>query len=310
MIGDQIDAGLDVPTDGHLWYDRHQGFISSFLLYPAYHLDGITVEPEINPLMPGLRRADDGGLRRDLEQGRRQRPDRPRHDAPGRPVERRERGQPEARQVLQRDGPGQPRGLAHRRALPRQGSALRGPRRRLQRRVQGGGRGGRDDPAARRRRLHAARARGLPARPEDAQPRARGGRRLHDLPHLPPRQRRNGRRDAVRRASTSWWPTSSNVDAVEYAFAETNFPDARPRAVEALPERQGPRARRDQHQEARGGDRGRDPRGRAQGARVRRARAHPPDHGLRAVHDPAPDGQGQARGDGRGRADAARGDCG
>jgi methionine synthase II (cobalamin-independent) len=37
MIGDQIDAGIDVPTDGHLWYDRHQGFISSFLLYPAYH---------------------------------------------------------------------------------------------------------------------------------------------------------------------------------------------------------------------------------------------------------------------------------
>jgi methionine synthase II (cobalamin-independent) len=54
MIGDQVDAGLDLPTDGHLWYDRHQGFISSFLLYPAYHLDGITVEPEINPLMAGF----------------------------------------------------------------------------------------------------------------------------------------------------------------------------------------------------------------------------------------------------------------
>jgi 5-methyltetrahydropteroyltriglutamate--homocysteine methyltransferase len=54
MIGDQLDAGIDVPTDGHLWYDRHQGFISSFLLYPAYHLDGIAVEPEINPLMPGF----------------------------------------------------------------------------------------------------------------------------------------------------------------------------------------------------------------------------------------------------------------
>jgi hypothetical protein len=39
---------------GHLWYDRHQGFISSFLLYPAYHLDGISVEPEINPLMAGF----------------------------------------------------------------------------------------------------------------------------------------------------------------------------------------------------------------------------------------------------------------
>ena len=51
MIGDQLDAGIDVPTDGHLWYDRHQGFISSFLLYPAYHLDGIEVRPQVNPLM-------------------------------------------------------------------------------------------------------------------------------------------------------------------------------------------------------------------------------------------------------------------
>jgi methionine synthase II (cobalamin-independent) len=49
MIGDQVDAGIDVPTDGHLWYDRHEGLISSFLLYPAYHLDGIEVLPEANP---------------------------------------------------------------------------------------------------------------------------------------------------------------------------------------------------------------------------------------------------------------------
>ena len=48
MIGGQVDAGIDVPTDGHLWYDRHEGLISSFLLYPAYHLDGIEVLPEAN----------------------------------------------------------------------------------------------------------------------------------------------------------------------------------------------------------------------------------------------------------------------
>lgn len=51
MIGDQIDAGIDVPTDGHLWYDRHEGVISSFLLYPSYHLDGIDVLPEPNELI-------------------------------------------------------------------------------------------------------------------------------------------------------------------------------------------------------------------------------------------------------------------
>ena len=28
MIGDQVGVGLDVPTDGHLWYDRHEGLIS------------------------------------------------------------------------------------------------------------------------------------------------------------------------------------------------------------------------------------------------------------------------------------------
>ena len=51
MIGDQVAAGIDVPTDGHLWYDRHEGLISSFLLYPALHLDGIEVLPEPNPNM-------------------------------------------------------------------------------------------------------------------------------------------------------------------------------------------------------------------------------------------------------------------
>lgn len=51
MIGDQVEAGIDVPTDGHLWYDRHEGLISSFLLYPALHLDGIEVLPEANPNM-------------------------------------------------------------------------------------------------------------------------------------------------------------------------------------------------------------------------------------------------------------------
>ena len=89
MIGDQLDAGIDVPTDGHLWYDRHQGFISSFLLYPAYHLDGIDGAPARQPA-------------HDVVRQRRRRPRSagpgttscvtgpigPRHDAPRRPVAR------------------------------------------------------------------------------------------------------------------------------------------------------------------------------------------------------------------------------
>ncbi|WP_143770468.1 uroporphyrinogen decarboxylase/cobalamine-independent methonine synthase family protein [Pseudonocardia dioxanivorans] len=54
MIGDQVDAGIDLPTDGHLWYDRHDGVISSFLLYPAEHLDGIAVVPETSTVMTGF----------------------------------------------------------------------------------------------------------------------------------------------------------------------------------------------------------------------------------------------------------------
>jgi methionine synthase II (cobalamin-independent) len=43
MIGDQMDAGLDVLTDGHLWYDKHQGFIASFLLYNLERMEGVEI---------------------------------------------------------------------------------------------------------------------------------------------------------------------------------------------------------------------------------------------------------------------------
>jgi methionine synthase II (cobalamin-independent) len=52
VVGDQIDAGVDIPTDGYLWYDRHQGVNTSFLLYPANRFEGLTVESEMNPLVP------------------------------------------------------------------------------------------------------------------------------------------------------------------------------------------------------------------------------------------------------------------
>ena len=84
MIGDQVDAGIDVPTDGHLWYDRHEGLISSFLLYPAYHLDGIEVAARDQPADGRRGRRCRGGVRRHLEQRRGHRAGRARHDAPGR----------------------------------------------------------------------------------------------------------------------------------------------------------------------------------------------------------------------------------
>ena len=51
QIGDQEDAGLDIPADPHLWYDKHQGFIASFALYNAQRFDGTETRIQPNPMM-------------------------------------------------------------------------------------------------------------------------------------------------------------------------------------------------------------------------------------------------------------------
>ena len=43
MIGDQEEVGMDVLCDGHLWYDKHQGFIASFGLYNEERIHGIEI---------------------------------------------------------------------------------------------------------------------------------------------------------------------------------------------------------------------------------------------------------------------------
>ena len=40
QLTDQLEVGLDVLADPHLWYDRHQGFIGSFALYNTQRLGG------------------------------------------------------------------------------------------------------------------------------------------------------------------------------------------------------------------------------------------------------------------------------
>lgn len=47
MIGDMEEAGIDVMADGHLWYDKHQGFIASFLLYNLERMRGIEIRPNV-----------------------------------------------------------------------------------------------------------------------------------------------------------------------------------------------------------------------------------------------------------------------
>jgi 5-methyltetrahydropteroyltriglutamate--homocysteine methyltransferase len=50
QIGDQEEAGLDILADPHLWYDKHQGFIASFVLYNAQRFDGTETRTEPNPM--------------------------------------------------------------------------------------------------------------------------------------------------------------------------------------------------------------------------------------------------------------------
>jgi 5-methyltetrahydropteroyltriglutamate--homocysteine methyltransferase len=54
MINDQERAGLDVLADGHLWYDSHQGFIASFVLYNAERLKGVSITPTSRFITPRI----------------------------------------------------------------------------------------------------------------------------------------------------------------------------------------------------------------------------------------------------------------
>jgi hypothetical protein len=49
QIGDQEEVGLNILADPHLWYDKHQGFIASFVLYNAQRFDGVETRIEPNP---------------------------------------------------------------------------------------------------------------------------------------------------------------------------------------------------------------------------------------------------------------------
>jgi len=59
QIGDQEEAGLDILADPHLWYDKHQGFIGSFVLYNAQRFDGVETRIEPNQLMHQMASAPD-----------------------------------------------------------------------------------------------------------------------------------------------------------------------------------------------------------------------------------------------------------
>lgn len=72
MVGDMEEAGIDVMADGHLWYDKHQGFIASFLLYNLERLRGIEIRPNVTfrgifaggvaADSPSMAQMDEGGM--------------------------------------------------------------------------------------------------------------------------------------------------------------------------------------------------------------------------------------------------------
>ncbi len=61
QLTDQLEVGLDVLADPHLWYDRHQGFIGSFALYNTQRLGGTETRFAPNRTLPELT-ADSGWM--------------------------------------------------------------------------------------------------------------------------------------------------------------------------------------------------------------------------------------------------------
>ena len=252
MIGDQLDAGIDVPTDGHLWYDRHQGFISSFLLYPAYHLDGIDGAPAGQPAdrrrSASRRRRAFGGTWNDVVVTG---PIGPRHDAPRRPVARGPRREPQTVKFCSGMGPANLAGWLTDRALPRQEGDVPRPRRRLQRRVQGRRRGGRRGASS--STTSASRCtRPTTTRSSSTRSTARSTAStpytIFHICHLA-----SGVPVGITPYASFHEMVAKelDVDAVRVRVRRDRLPRRGLRALEALPERQGPGHRRHRHQEAR-----------------------------------------------------------
>jgi 5-methyltetrahydropteroyltriglutamate--homocysteine methyltransferase len=70
MVGDQEEAGMDVMADGHLWYDKHQGFIASFGLYNLERIEGVEIRPSATvSILAGTAAAESGLLETMEESG-------------------------------------------------------------------------------------------------------------------------------------------------------------------------------------------------------------------------------------------------
>ena len=98
VIRDQEEAGLDIVTDGNMWYDDYVGVIGSFCWYMYERIGGFEPAREPHP-SHGRRLREDQGERNPGRLGRRhqQRPGHPRPDPPRRPLQDRRDSTPRSR---------------------------------------------------------------------------------------------------------------------------------------------------------------------------------------------------------------------
>ena len=134
VIKDQENAGLDIVTDGNMWYDDYVGVIGSFCWYLYERIPGFEHDPQPAPLDDRRRPERGQGNPRRLgwrdqqrpggQAGRRAALDRPLPDREGpdeqarQGVDRRRPGEPGVARLLQRQVPLQERQGPDVRALP------------------------------------------------------------------------------------------------------------------------------------------------------------------------------------------------
>ena len=108
VIRDQEEAGLDIVTDGNMWYDDYVGVIGSFCWYMYERIGGFEPAREQHPSTVGAARRRAADPRR-LGWRHQQRPGHTRPDPPRRPVQDRQEAREGAGQGVGRRRPRQPR---------------------------------------------------------------------------------------------------------------------------------------------------------------------------------------------------------
>ena len=109
VIRDQEEAGLDIVTDGNMWYDDYVGVIGSFCWYMYERIGGLRAVPGAASLVRRRRSEPGQGNPRRLGRRDQQRPGEPRADPARRSLQGRQEAREGAGQGVGRRRPGEPR---------------------------------------------------------------------------------------------------------------------------------------------------------------------------------------------------------